>query len=227
MPLPSSRGAGSILWLISWVPITDFNLLERHKTTLKVNWKGVLFVTWDIPQYGGWQDWNLLQIKVSSFCQLERSNKQRMSLQSQHKGWFLRDACPVISVGIVSSSHSTYLKKIKPFKRIQAAFWSYCWCIFSFLSLSQAKEILSPLPAGADKTSSLQNLLVTNRESDTGFVPRQPLPYWSLLCRRHWKRRELHAGACSAELWRFISDHSLCITGGAPLAFGLLTNPIQ
>lgn len=64
--------------------------------------------------------------------------------------------------------------------------------LLSFLALNQAKVILSPLPAGASRASSLQNVLVTNRESDTRLVPWQLLPHWSALCRRKWKRGENH-----------------------------------
>lgn len=52
-------------------------------------WGFFVICYWDIPQYGGWQDWNLFQIKVSRFCQLERSNMQCTQLQGQTKGWFL------------------------------------------------------------------------------------------------------------------------------------------
>lgn len=229
MPIASSRG-GSVLWLISWVCYTDFNLLERHKASLKVNWKGVLFVIcyWSLPQYGGWQDWNLFQIKVLSFCQLERSNKQRMWLQRQWKGWFLRDACPVISVGIVSS-HSTHLKIIKPFKRAQAAFWSYCWCIFSSFSFPQPGE-RDPLTLSC---WSRQSIRPSKPACDQWGVwhkvcpPTAPALLKCPLQRALEERSELRTGACSAELRRFISDHSLCITGAAPQAFGLLTNPVQ
>ena len=233
MPIASSREAGSVLRLISWVCITYFNLLERHKATLEVNWKGGFFVIccWDIPQYGGWQNWNLFQIKVSSFSQLERSNKQRMWLQRQQKGWFLRDACPVISVGIVSSSHSTYLKNIKPFKRAQAAFWSYCWCIFFSLYFPQPGERDPLTPSCWSRQSIKPSKPVWDQQGIWHKVCPLTAPAPALLKRPLQKaleeRRTPHAGACSAELWRFISDHSLCITGAAPRAFGLLTNPIQ
>lgn len=115
---------------------------------------------------------------------------QCMQLQGQKKGWFLGDACPMISVGIVSS-HSTYLKNIKPSKRAQAAFWSYSWCILSSFSFPQrGKRDFPAFSAWAEKGSSLQNLLVTDTEYDTRSVPQQLLPYWSVLCRRHWKRGE-------------------------------------
>lgn len=154
---------------------------------------------------------------------------QCTQLQGQRKGWFLGDVCPVISVGIMS--HSTYLKNIKPSKRAQAAFSSCSWCILCSFSFPQpGKRGFSPLPDWAEKVSSLQNLLVTDMEYDTKSVPQQLLSYWSVLCRRHWKRREekrkLHAGACSADLWHLISDHSLSVTGAASQAFRLLTSPI-
>lgn len=131
MPIDGSREAGSVLWLIYWACSNDFNLLEKHKATWKVNWNGVFFIIccWNILRYGEWWDWNLFQ---SGFCELERSNKKCFRLQRQQKGWFLWNAYTVISVEI-ESSHSKYIKNIKLFKRSQALFWSHCWCIFSSL----------------------------------------------------------------------------------------------
>lgn len=152
---------------------------------------------------------------------------QCMQLQGQKKGWFLGDACPVISVGIVSS-HSTYLKNIKPSKRAQAAFWSYSWCIFILLFFPSARK------------KGLPSLFCLSRER---IKPSKPACDWHRIWHKVClptasallkcplqkaleERRKLHAGVCSAELWHFISDHSLCITGAASQAFGLLTSPI-
>lgn len=229
MPNARSREAQSVLSLISWVSVANFHLLEKHKTTLKLNWKGGGFFViyyWDIPQYGGWQDWNLFQIKVSRFCQLERSNMRCTRLQGQRKGWFFGDARPPITVGIVSS-HSTYLKNIKPSKRAQAAFWSYSWCILHSVFFPSASQ---------------KGLLTHSCLSRESIEPSKPVSDWhgvwhkaclpavsAQLKHPLWKaleeRRKLHAGVCSAELWHFISDHSLYVTGAASQAFGLLTSP--
>lgn len=167
-------------------------------------------------------------MKVSSFCQLERSNKQHTWLRSKWKGWFLWDACPVMSVGIVSS-HSTYLKNIKPFKRAQAPFWSYCWSIFSFF--------LCPQPGKKDPLTpscwSRQSIKLSKAACDQQGIwhkvcpPTAPAPLKCFLQKELEEWREPHAGLCFTELCCFISDDSLCITGAAPQAFGLLTNPIQ
>lgn len=197
--------------------------LGKAKASLKVNWKGVLFVicSWDIPQYGGWQNWNLFQIEALSFCRLERSNKQHMWLQRQQKGWFLRDfsqncdseISPVISVGIVTS-HSTYLKNINPFKRAQSAFWSYCWRIFSF-SFSQPSK-RDPLTPSCWSSQSIKPSKPTGDQQ--GIWQKVCAPPAPALLKHalqeaveverewHWKRGG----------WCFISHHSLCITGAAP-----------
>lgn len=161
-----------------------------------MNWKGALFVIccWDIPQYGGCQDWTLFQIKVLSFCQRERSNKQCLQLWRQRKGWFLRDACPVISVRTVSR-HSTYLKNIKPFKRAQAAFWSHCCRIFSSFSFPQPgkSDPLTPSCWSRQSHQAFKTCLWPTGYVTQGLCPNSSCPAEVPFAEGTRKRGESHA----------------------------------
>lgn len=186
------------------------NLLLTHSSVWRV--AGLKHFKWKCQAFVSWRG------QTSSSCYYK--GNERADFSGMLVLWFQSELWVVVQ----------YIwKNIKPFKRAQAPFWSYCWCIFTFFPCPQPGKSNLLTPACWSRQSIKPSKPACDQQEIWHKVSplTAPAPLKCTMQKEMEERREPHAGLCFTELCCFISHHSLGITGAAPQAFGLLTNPIQ